>query len=72
MKILAMEWLKTKRTPLRLIAWVTPLLASPALLWYVGQRTVTAETPFWIYQWCFSAGAVVVPVGQPPPRAVSL
>jgi lantibiotic protection ABC transporter MutG family permease subunit len=64
MKILAMEWLKTKRTPLRLIAWVTPLLASPALLWYVGQRTVTAETPFWIYQVVFQCwGAVVVPVG---------
>jgi len=60
MKILHSEIIKTKRTPLRYITFLLPVLFSSAFLWYSSVRSLSA---FYIHQAFFEIWtAMVVPI----------
>ena len=43
MALLKSEWLKTKRTPLRPLVAVLPLLYATLILWYFSRWDITPE-----------------------------
>ncbi|WP_435619420.1 ABC transporter permease [Thermoanaerobacterium thermosulfurigenes] len=60
MKVLHSEIIKTKRTPLRYITFLLPVLFSSALLWYSSERSLF---DFYIHQAFFEIWtAMVVPI----------
>ncbi len=64
MKALASEWAKTKRTPMRWISFLIPVVFAAFVTWYFSLRSVTAGTQISIFQVFFEVWtAMVIPVG---------
>jgi len=64
MKILLSEWMKTKRTPVRWITFLTPVIFAALIVWYFSFRTITADTQISIFEAFFEVWAtMVIPVG---------
>ncbi|OKP83177.1 hypothetical protein A3842_09250 [Paenibacillus sp. P3E] len=63
LRLMASDWLKTKRTPVR---WLTGMavLGYPALLlWYFARPVRTSELPYEIHHSFFQSASIVLPVG---------
>ncbi|HZK84186.1 MAG TPA: lantibiotic immunity ABC transporter MutG family permease subunit [Desulfosporosinus sp.] len=64
MNLLLSEWLKTKRTPIRWLAFVTPVIFAALIIWYFSYQKVTTDTPFSIFRAFFEGWtALVIPIG---------
>lgn len=64
MRILLAEWLKTKRTSMRWITFLVPVLFSSLIVWYFSMRGVTDNIQISIFQGFFETwSALVIPVG---------
>ncbi|WP_019911938.1 lantibiotic immunity ABC transporter MutG family permease subunit [Paenibacillus sp. HW567] len=63
LRLVSSDWLKTKRTPIRLLT-AAAILGYPALfLWYFARRAHTAELPFVIHEIFFDSASIVLPMG---------
>ncbi|MHA6529691.1 lantibiotic immunity ABC transporter MutG family permease subunit [Paenibacillus sp. BAC0078] len=63
LRLVSSDWLKTKRTPIRLLT-VAAILGYPALLlWYFARPARTAELPYVIHQTFFDSVSIVLPIG---------
>lgn len=64
MRILISEWIKTKRTPVKWISLLTPVVFAVLIVWYFSFRTITADTQISIFQAFFEVWtALVIPFG---------
>ena len=64
MKILVSEWIKTKRTPIRWLTFLTPVIFTALIVWYFSLRTITVETQISIFEAFFESWtALVIPLG---------
>ncbi|UOF91270.1 lantibiotic immunity ABC transporter MutG family permease subunit [Fodinisporobacter ferrooxydans] len=64
MRLFAAEWMKTKRTPIRWLAWLPPLIFAALFTWYVSRQTITIDRQISIFQAFFEVWtAVVIPFG---------
>ncbi|KYO68576.1 lantibiotic immunity ABC transporter MutG family permease subunit [Thermovenabulum gondwanense] len=60
LNLLSAEWLKTKRTPVRWLSFLTPVAFSVLLTWYFSLKKVTPYIQAEIYQAFFEVWAAVV------------
>jgi len=64
MALLKSEWLKTKRTPLRPLVAVLPLLYATLILWYFSRWDITPERQLSLFMAFFKGWTIlVIPVG---------
>jgi len=64
MKILISEWLKAKRTPVRWISFLTPVVFTVLIVWYFSLRTITTDSQILIFEAFFEVWtALVIPLG---------
>lgn len=64
MGIFISEWLKTKRTPVRMLTFFLPFLLPLPFLWYFSRREITLETHHLLFQAFFEVWtALVIPLG---------
>lgn len=58
------EWIKTKRTSVRWLTFLTPVIFATLITWYFSLKTITIETQVSIFQAFFEVwAALVVPLG---------
>ncbi|MEZ0537889.1 lantibiotic immunity ABC transporter MutG family permease subunit [Caldicellulosiruptoraceae bacterium PP1] len=64
MKIFISEWIKTKRTPIRWLTFLTPLIFTALITWYFSLKTITIYTQISIFKAFFEVWtAMVIPLG---------
>ncbi|SET14578.1 lantibiotic immunity ABC transporter MutG family permease subunit [Anaerobranca gottschalkii] len=64
MKILISEWIKTKRTPIRWLAFLTPVIFAALIIWYFSLKAIMIDIQISIFQVFFEAWtALVIPFG---------
>ncbi|MEQ6359820.1 ABC-2 type transport system permease protein [Thermoanaerobacter thermohydrosulfuricus] len=64
MSILASEWIKTKRTPIRWLTFLAPMIFSGLIIWYFSLRPIKMDTQISIFQAFFEVcTAFVIPLG---------
>lgn len=62
--VLSMEWLKTRRTPVRWLTFVTPVALAALLVWYFSLKAITPDIRPVMYQTFFEIWtALVIPMG---------
>jgi ABC-2 type transport system permease protein len=62
--VLIVEWLKTRRTPVRWLVWGTPLALAAPLIWYLAYKASGSAGQLMAYQTFFETWtALVIPVG---------
>jgi ABC-2 type transport system permease protein len=62
LRLLRSDWLKTKRTPLRLAIFAAPVGYALLLLWYFSSFRVTPELPLQLYRAFFEGWTVFLPL----------
>lgn len=64
MRILFVEWIKLKRTPIMWVSILVPILFSACMVWYVSAREATNHIEIFIFHGFFEAwAAIMVPIG---------
>ncbi|WP_084295260.1 lantibiotic immunity ABC transporter MutG family permease subunit [Caldanaerobius polysaccharolyticus] len=64
MKILISEWIKIKRTPIRWLTFLTPVIFAAFIIWYFSLRAITVDTQISIFQAFFETWTtLVIPLG---------
>lgn len=64
MKSLSSEWIKTKRTPIRWLTFLAPVVFAALVIWYYSMRKITVDTQISIFQTFFGVWAtMVIPLG---------
>lgn len=64
MKILSSEWIKTKRTPIRWLIFLVPVIFAALLIGYYSIRAISADIQISIFQVFFEVWtAMVIPLG---------
>lgn len=64
MKILLSEWIKTKRTPLRWLVLLLPVVFAALMIWYFSIRISTPDIQIIMFQAFFEVwSALVIPLG---------
>lgn len=63
-KILSAEWIKTKRTPIKWVAFLTPILYSLVITWYYSSKTIDLSTEISVFQIFFEVWTIIfIPIG---------
>lgn len=63
MRIIISEWVKTKRTPVRWLAFFTPVIFAAFIVWYFSLRVITKDIQVSIFQAFFEVWtALVIPL----------
>ncbi|QXM05468.1 lantibiotic immunity ABC transporter MutG family permease subunit [Crassaminicella indica] len=64
MRILWSEWIKTKRTPIRWLVFLMPVIFSGFIIWYYSNLTIKADVQISIFQTFFEIWSVlIIPLG---------
>lgn len=62
--VLSVEWLKTRRTPVRWLTFVIPVALAALLVWYFSLKAMTPDPRLMMYQAFFEIWtALVIPMG---------
>jgi len=59
-KILASEWIKTRRTPIRWIVFLAPLIFAAFVIGYYSLRTISTDIQASIYQVFFGVWTIII------------
>ena len=60
MKILASEWIKTRRTPIRWIIFLTPVIFAALVIGYYSMRTISTDIQISIFEVFFGVWTIVI------------
>ncbi|OAT87130.1 lantibiotic immunity ABC transporter MutG family permease subunit [Desulfotomaculum copahuensis] len=62
--ILSAEWLKTKRTSVRWLTLLTPVVTAAVIIWYFSLKPAVSDSSTGVFQWFFGLWAtIVIPLG---------
>ncbi|MCL9969709.1 lantibiotic immunity ABC transporter MutG family permease subunit [Anoxybacillus kestanbolensis] len=62
LRLLSSEWIKTKRTAIRMMVIITPIIYSPFMVWYFSHYRTSTFWQMKIYQGFFEVMAVSLPI----------
>lgn len=60
MKILAAEWIKTRRTPIRWIVFLTPVIFAALVIGYYSMRAISTDIQISIFEVFFGVWTIIV------------